>query len=165
MISPSEQRLISSTLLFSAVADRDDLEQVARIAAWRATKSFRPTDGASPSSYRLSAVRNAVYDEACKFHTVFTLGRHEDRSSIGSIYGSIHVETESHEPVEDVLAHLSAHIDLDCLTDLEETILLDRFLNDRPVKEIMDEFQISTTTFYRTEKALKEWLIDGVQNV
>lgn len=57
----------------SPVIDRDDLTQVASLAAIHAAKRYDASAGASLRSYIAKSIRNAVYLEASHFFGPFTI--------------------------------------------------------------------------------------------
>lgn len=158
-ISPSESRIIDNTFFFASIVDKEDLQQVARLAAWRATCSFDPRHGSSLRSYRTSAVRNAVHGEASRFHSVFTLRQRDDRSSIKTIQAIDQDPIGSAtgpDSTESVVGQMSRYMNLERLSPLEWAILHDRFLGSSSAEELISRFHVSRATFYRTERRLKE---------
>lgn len=141
-------RLVKETYLFSTVVDTEDLAQVARLAAWRATASFSPAEGASLSSYTTSAIRRAVHDEANRFHDIFTFPSKAKRAGVNRI------KSVQHEPLCDSDTELHHYVDLEALTDLERAIVA-RWLNGYRAEEVAAAQGIPLSTFYREERHLR----------
>lgn len=159
MISPSESRIINHTYSFAPIIDKEDLKQVARLAAWRATRSFDPCYGSSLKSYRTSAVRNAVYGEACRFHRVFTLKQRDDRSEITSVQMSelgSDCSGQGPDSTKAIIDQLSKYINIEKWSPLEWAIVYERFLGTTSADVLIARFSVSRAQYYRTEKQLKE---------
>lgn len=137
----------------------EDISQVARLAIWRATRSFNPSSGSSLKAYRTSAVRNAVYDEAKRFHSIFTLKRHDERAGLHNIRVVSDEIESSHDTildVNDLISKVSHYLDVEKLPDLERYIFIHHFLGSVSPHQIASDCGISIASFYRAEKKLKK---------
>ena len=69
--------------------ERDDLEQIGRIALVRAAASFKETEGVRFSTYAYTSIRNALKDELKKKYRSTEIAVEEEAMLFGSLSGKV----------------------------------------------------------------------------
>jgi len=72
-LEPIIKRIANKTHHISPVISKEDLEQVGRLSAFKALRSFDPTKGKSIKSYIYKCVQRAIYEEASSFYGPYRL--------------------------------------------------------------------------------------------